>query len=297
MAVAGSVGRPAIYELKQKTTLADVLQFADGLSPLASLHQVLLERIDDGSSLQVRHVPWRPKELQIELQNGDIVRLLPVVPRFQNAVTLRGNVADPGRFPWHEGMHISDLIPNKESLLTRDYWNGRNALGSAEGPMIDDQSETTAPSSQVAGSGPSASSEAPEVRLLKSGGLAAGSFQEQKRDTQADTSLGAATGLPSLPPLRTFNPRFTVQPAVPEINWDYAVIERMDQSLSTSAIPFNLGKLVLAHDASQDLMLYPGDVVTIFSKADFAVPRSQQVTQVRIEGEIAMGGIYSRWAR
>jgi protein involved in polysaccharide export with SLBB domain len=34
-------------------------------------------------------------------------------------------------------------------------------------------------------------------------------------------------------------------------------------------------------------------VVTIFSKADFTVPRAKQVTQVRIEGEVAMAGVYS----
>jgi protein involved in polysaccharide export with SLBB domain len=81
---------------------------------------------------------------------------------------------------------------------------------------------------------------------------------------------------------------------VPEINWGYAVIERTNSStLESSTLPFNLGKLLLSHDASQDLELRPGDVVTIFSKADFAVPRSQQLTQVRIEGEVAMAGVYS----
>ncbi len=49
-------------------------------------------------------------------------------------MTLRGNVADPERFPWKSGMRLSDVIPDKESLLTRDYWLGRNALGAAEQP-------------------------------------------------------------------------------------------------------------------------------------------------------------------
>jgi protein involved in polysaccharide export with SLBB domain len=120
------------------------------------------------------------------------------------------------------------------------------------------------------------------------------SFQDQKRNTQADNSLGAAMGPENVPPLRTFNPRYTVQPAVPEINWEYAVIERTDrETLATRTIAFNLGKLVLAHDPGQNLPLLPGDVVTIFSKADFSVPRSQQRTQVRIEGEVVGAGIYT----
>ena len=295
VAVAGSVGRPGIYELKPATPLAVALKYADGLSPLASLRQVLLERIDEGSTLQVRHVSLRAQDLQIPLQNGDIVRLLPVVLRFENAVTLRGNVADPGRFPWHEGMRVSDLIPNKESLLTRDYWNGRNALGAAEEPVVYGDTDGVLPPSATNGAqAVSNSQQVPEINALKNHGLVASNFQEQKRDTQADSSLGAATGLADVPPLRTFKPRYTIQPAVPEINWDYAVIERTNPSnLENTTLPFNLGKLLLSHDATQDLELRPGDIVTIFSKADFAIPRSQQVTQVRIEGEVAMAGVYS----
>ncbi len=119
-------------------------------------------------------------------------------------------------------------------------------------------------------------------------------FQEQKRNTQADSSLGASTSLDNLPPLRNFNPRNTIQPSVPDIDWEYAVVERVDPAtLSARTIPFNLGKLVISHDSTQNLELHPGDVVTIFSKADFAVPASQQLKQVRIEGEVAMAGVYT----
>jgi protein involved in polysaccharide export with SLBB domain len=119
-------------------------------------------------------------------------------------------------------------------------------------------------------------------------------FVEQTLNTQGDTSLGAAIESNDLPPLRTFKPRYTIQPGVPEINWEYAAIERTDRdTLSTRTINFNLGKLVLSHDPTQNLELLPGDVVTIFSKADFSVPRSQQPTQIRIEGEVAMAGLYT----
>jgi protein involved in polysaccharide export with SLBB domain len=281
VAVGGSVGHAAIYELTARTTLGDALQLANGLSPLASRHQILLERIDgDSGTLQVRHVSLRAEDLKIELQDGDIVRLIPIVMRFDNAVTLRGNVAQPNRFPWHAGMRISELIPNKESLLTKDYWNGRNAFGAAEDPLLNETDPDTAAT--------------PEGQARKTNELPGEGFQDQKRDTQSDTSLGAATGLNNVPPLRTFNPRFTIQPAAPEIDWDYAVVERTDpNTLSTKTLPFNLGKLVLLHDVAQDLELQPSDVVTIFSNADFSVPRSQQLTQVRIEGEVAMAGIYS----
>ena len=50
------------------------------------------------------------------------MRVLPISPSFDKTVTVRGNVADPGRFAWHPGMKLSELLPNSEALVTRDYW-------------------------------------------------------------------------------------------------------------------------------------------------------------------------------
>ncbi len=80
----------------------------------------------------------------------------------------------------------------------------------------------------------------------------------------------------------------------PEIDWKYAVIERLDpQTLKTSLIPFDLGRLVMDHDASQDLALEAGDVVSVFSQADIHVPVEEQTRLVRLEGEFAHAGVYS----
>ncbi len=88
--------------------------------------------------------------------------------------------------------------------------------------------------------------------------------------------------------------RNTVKLSTPEINWDYAVIERTDpDTLKTSLIPFDLGQLVFHHDARQNLVLQPGDVVTIFSQDDIRVPIAQQTKYVDLEGEFVHSGIYS----
>jgi protein involved in polysaccharide export with SLBB domain len=80
----------------------------------------------------------------------------------------------------------------------------------------------------------------------------------------------------------------------PDIDWEYAVIERQSTTdLTTSLLPFNLGKAVLSKDPSQDLELLPGDVVTIFSKADIRVPSAQQTKIVKLEGEFVAAGVYS----
>jgi protein involved in polysaccharide export with SLBB domain len=58
-------------------------------------------------------------------------------------------------------------------------------------------------------------------------------------------------------------------------------------------VPFNLGKVILDKDPSQDLELLNGDVDTVFSKADIRVPSEQQTKFVKLEGEFAASGVYS----
>ncbi|MGH9583009.1 MAG: SLBB domain-containing protein [Bryobacteraceae bacterium] len=297
VAIAGSVEHPAIYELKEGATLGDILRLCDGLSPIAAAQEAIVDRVAGGAALEVKRIQLGRTGLATELHNGDIIRLLPVVPRFENAVTLRGNVANPGRFPWHSGMRLIDLIPNKESLLTRDYWKGRNRLAAGGLPGLEEELPS--------GEDRRAGSDSHKIDGVQTSahGLALASltdtasqpvYREQQRNLQADSSLGAATGGDTAPPIRDFLPRNTVEPSAPEIDWQYAVIERIDkESLASRIVPFRLGDLVLKHDASQNLLLEPGDVVTVFSKADFSVPRAQQAKQVRVEGEVAMAGVYT----
>lgn len=78
-----------------------------------------------------------------------------------------------------------------------------------------------------------------------------------------------------------------------QINWDYAVIERLDRNkLSTELIPFNLGKAVLQKDPAHNLPLRSGDVVTILSQNDLRLPQDRQTRLVRIEGEVGAPGVY-----
>jgi protein involved in polysaccharide export with SLBB domain len=78
-----------------------------------------------------------------------------------------------------------------------------------------------------------------------------------------------------------------------QINWDYAVIERMDkEKLNVQLIPFNLGKAVLQRDPEHNLPLQPGDVVSIFNQTDLRLPTDRQSRLVRVEGEVAAPGVY-----
>ena len=131
VALAGSVKNPAIYELNGAATAGEVIQMAGGLSAVADAQRATLERIHQRTSLQALEFPLDPQGLSTALEDGDVVHVLTVTPHFSNAVTLRGNVANPGRFTWRAGMRLRDMIPDKESLVTRNYWTRRNVLGFA----------------------------------------------------------------------------------------------------------------------------------------------------------------------
>ena len=71
---------------------------------------------------------WMHRDCSACLMTGICLRIFPISPQFENTVMLRGNVAQPGRFPWHEGMRVSDLIPSRDFLITRSYWYQENHL-------------------------------------------------------------------------------------------------------------------------------------------------------------------------
>ena len=54
--------------------------------------------------------------------------LCTVAPQFANAVTLKGHVAQPLRYPHRPGMRIRDLIPDRDALITPDFYRRKNLL-------------------------------------------------------------------------------------------------------------------------------------------------------------------------
>lgn len=280
VAVVGSVNNSAIYELKGETTVQQVLDMAGGVTSVAATASVRLERVYEHSMLSVRDVNMAQMS-GVPLQNGDIVSVTSIIDRFRDAVTLRGNVANPGRYVWRPGMRISDLIPNKEALITRGYWRKRNELGQLAQDYVPENPSDPLQGEGALGVKGNASTESAD-NIAQRG--------NSNTSNQGGSSVGVAlTGNNSV-----FSAKTDVILSAPDIYWNYAVIERQStKDLTTSLIPFDLGKIVLLGDPSQNYELLPGDVITIFSKSDIRVPSQQQTRFVRLEGEFVAAGVYS----
>ena len=280
VAIVGSVDVPAIYELKGDTTAEQALQLAGGFTNVAAGSTVRLERIFEHSERSIEDLQLSKRGTTL-LQNGDILSVTSIVDRFRDAVTLRGNVANPGRYVWHQGMRISDLIPNKEALITRNYWRKRNQLGQLAQDYLPETGGTASVS--------------PEGSLQVHGNTVDRKSEDTNQKGNASSEAGGnSVGAALTSSNSVFEAKNDVVLSAPDINWNYAVIERQSTvDLTTSLIPFNLGKIVLDGDATQNLELLPGDVITIFSKSDIPVPSVQQTRFVRLEGEFMASGVYS----
>ena len=295
VAMAGSVNIPAIYELKDHDTLRDVIGYAGGLTSTAAGQHAIIERIDDRQVRKAVELPLTGEGLSRELQDGDIVRFLHISTRFENAVTLRGNVALPGRYPWHEGMHVKDLIPTRESLVTEEYWKQQNLLG-LEIPSFQTQEQKAQfEAEEAAGvnakTGGAVAME-PGVNPVPEGANPAGLTPATQPGVLGDRNLAERVGRVEAQRIKQEELKNQIKRSAAEINWEYAVIQRLDpKSLTSHLLPFNLGKAIEG-DEGQNLALQPGDIITIFSQADMQVPVAQQSKFVRLEGEFTVAGIY-----
>jgi protein involved in polysaccharide export with SLBB domain len=314
VAVTGSVRVPAIYELRANESLINLLDDAGGVSAIAAEARVSIERIEDHRDRHAMEVAYDASGLATPLADGDLIHVFSIAPAYRKTVILRGNTTNPGRFAWHPGMHISDLIPDKESLITRNYWWKRSQLGlpipeyepipgfANMRQPAENNSVTLKPPPQDNTNG----SNQPGLQQDQSGFQQdqSGLQQDQSGFQQGQQNLGAQqrAGSSSLAAQQTLltgralppSQRTEVKILAPEIDWNFALVERLDpETLKTTLIPFDLGKLVLQHDASQDLELQAGDVVSIFSEADIRIPIADQTKLVRLEGEFVHAGVYT----
>jgi protein involved in polysaccharide export with SLBB domain len=83
------------------------------------------------------------------------------------------------------------------------------------------------------------------------------------------------------------------QVTLSEINWEYAVIERLDvESIKVNLLPFNLERAIKQKDADQNLRLVAGDTVIVFSNKELSLPQSKRRIVVTISGEVSAPGLY-----
>ena len=119
--VVGQVIRPATYEIRPGETLADVLRFAGGFTPMAARQRVQIERIVPPNE---RVTSGRDRTVTdivstdfasgfgpaVPVFAGDIIRVFPVATKVRNRAQVKGNVWTPGPVGISPGMKVSDAL-------------------------------------------------------------------------------------------------------------------------------------------------------------------------------------------
>jgi protein involved in polysaccharide export with SLBB domain len=124
--VEGMVRRPAIYELHGEKNLAEMLELAGGVLTSGTLRHVDVERVQAHESRTMLRldIPENNNQESVTkalddfaVQDGDKIKISPILPYADKTVYLEGHVFRPGKYAFREGMLITDLIKSYKDLL------------------------------------------------------------------------------------------------------------------------------------------------------------------------------------
>lgn len=136
VSLSGEVKHPAVFELKDKETLSDLLTYAGGFSDKAYAQKIKLEEIGTQEK-RVRDVAAADFSYFIP-KNGDSAYVEPITTsRFENRVILQGAVNRPGTYELSEGLTVKQLLNQAAGLrddafLNRGYIKRWQPAGSPE---------------------------------------------------------------------------------------------------------------------------------------------------------------------
>jgi len=302
MALMGKVNTQAVFEVKGvRDTISDFLSLSGGLPITADPRRATLERIQPGVdqprtvlSISLSETKTQSGNnlpgLLTPVQNGDVLTVSANVPELANAVTLRGAVAQPTRLAWRQGMRISDVITDNSFLITPETLRRQNEV------LFDKfELERTArvrarvPADLAAerlGFPPEGQTQFKNNEPDKvSNNLTKEKEKEKEKDLDR-AMLGS-------PDLSTSSLLDRIGKLHQQINLDYAVVERFSrQTLDVKLLPFSLRDAMKYPQGKEDLLLEPGDVITVFSINDIQIPISKIQAFVRIDGEVNKPGVY-----
>jgi len=116
--IDGEVYRPALYELKNKTNLQELVKLAGGLTPQAYPQLIRIERNNDDFLRIIAEANLTtPKGKQAVVKPGDRIDVASISDITGQYVEVKGAATRPGRFAWVPGMRVSSVIKSLDSAL------------------------------------------------------------------------------------------------------------------------------------------------------------------------------------
>jgi len=126
----GDVGRPGLYELKEKEGAKELIGFAGGLNATTAKAPISVLRVFENGRVDAVKLPT-PQEVlsgaSAPLKDGDVVQVFPGKDPSASTVAATGLVRFPGSFPFAEGMTAAELLTQCGGL-SRDAYGERLLL-------------------------------------------------------------------------------------------------------------------------------------------------------------------------
>ncbi|MEX2474390.1 SLBB domain-containing protein [Marinobacter sp.] len=116
--VEGEVHRPALYELKNESTLQELIQLAGGLTPQAYPKLTRIERTNEEYLRILAEADLtKPQGQSARIQSGDRITVASVSEITGQYVEVKGAATRPGRLAWVPGMRVSSVVRSLDNDL------------------------------------------------------------------------------------------------------------------------------------------------------------------------------------
>ncbi|MEX2351002.1 MAG: SLBB domain-containing protein, partial [Balneolaceae bacterium] len=112
--VWGESKRVGYFETRDGETVGDLVTYMAGFTDQAYTRRLTLHRTTP-SMLSIRDL-FYPEEGDVELQNGDRLRIDKLLDRYENRVSIQGAVFRPGVYELEQGMTLYDLIQKSDGV-------------------------------------------------------------------------------------------------------------------------------------------------------------------------------------
>jgi len=284
--VAGMVYRPAIYELKGRETLSDVIKTAGGILPIALGGRLQLNRYVDNQKKVFQDIKLSEGQtassdtFREPVQNMDTIVIRPVYDKVWETVELAGSVEHPGTYQWAPGIRLREIILQGKLLPKTDLKRAEVAR------IAKDKVERTIIPIDLAAL--TAGDETQNILLEPKDRIEIFTVSQNPANAWEIVNLAGAVrnegNFQWKPDLRLQDIIIEGE-LLPVTDMTRADVIRLNKNLrDRTIIPVDLAAL-MAGDASQNIPLQPQDHVRIYTKL-------KPVQKVTVGGEVLRPGEY-----
>ncbi|WP_263417609.1 SLBB domain-containing protein [Terriglobus albidus] len=282
--IDGAIKRPAIYELKGNTAVSTLVEDAGGPAPSAETSQIRIERITpDHQRETVAYDLRTTQEKPFYLRDGDRLFVGSVLPYSSRVIYTEGHLVRPGRTAYRDGMRITDVLHSYQDLLPEPA--DRGEIVRLQAPDLRPSTIEFSVSEALAGN----------IDLMLQPFDTIRVFGRYEADAPRVTIAGEVLR-PGIYPLSEGMTAADLVRTAGGFKRD-ALLEAADLTSyqivngnrvvsQRSSIP--IGAAVTTRKGSSDVVLRPGDVLTIHQIAGW----NDIAASITVEGEVSYPGSY-----